>query len=118
MNPPADQQPTVEIQNLSRDCHEALILALLSSGPRHGYQLALDLEERSGGDFRFSHGTLYPILHKLEQKGLIQGEWLDEQTERKRKRYSLTDAGRGRLAEQIEAWLGFFSRFFSVIGKG
>ncbi|MCP4203262.1 MAG: PadR family transcriptional regulator [bacterium] len=106
---------TVEIQNLSRDCHQALILAILSSGPHHGYQLALELEERSDGAFRFKHGTLYPILHRLELESLIQGEWLDEQSKRKRKRYALTRAGRKRLAERVEAWRGFFSRFFSIV---
>ncbi len=117
MNQPANGPPTVEIQNLSRDCHEALLLALLAAGPHHGYQLALELEQKSEGAFRFNHGTLYPILHKLEQVGLIRGDWLDEQTKRKRKSYSLTEAGRTRLARQIEAWRSFFFNFFSVIGE-
>lgn len=112
-----DAPPTLEIQSLARNCHEALLLALLAGGPHHGYQLALELEQRSGGAFRFNHGTLYPILHKLEQEGLIQGDWLDEQTKRKRKSYSLTEAGRDRLAVQTGAWRGFFFNFFSVIGE-
>jgi DNA-binding PadR family transcriptional regulator len=115
VNAQANNSPTVEIQSLSRDCHQALILAILSSGPHHGYQLALELEEKSRGAFRFNHGTLYPILHKLEQEGLIRGDWLDEPTKRRRKSYTLTEAGRERLAGQIEAWLGFFSSFFSII---
>ena len=105
----------IEIQNLSRDCHRALVLAILSGGPHHGYQLALELEEKSGGAFRFNHGTLYPILHRLEQEGLIQGDWLDEESRRKRKSYGLTADGRHRLAELTSGWRGFFSRFFSVI---
>ena len=109
--------PTVEIQSLARNCHEALLLSLLATGPHHGYQLALELEQKSGGAFRFNHGTLYPILHKLEQEGLIQGDWLDEQTKRKRKSYSLTGEGHARRARQIEAWRGFFFNFFSVIGE-
>ena len=117
MNQPTSASPSVEIQSLSRDCHEALLLALLAAGPHHGYQLALELEQKSGGAFRFNHGTLYPILHKLEHKGLIRGDWLDEQTKRKRKRYSLTEAGLERLAGQIDAWRGFFTNFFSVIGE-
>ncbi len=109
--------PTVEIQSLARSCHEALLLALLAGGPHHGYQLALELEQKSGGAFRFNHGTLYPILHKLEQEGLIRGDWLDEQTKRRRKSYSLTETGHDRLARQIAAWRGFFFNFFSVIGE-
>ncbi len=114
---PSDTPPTVEIQSLARNCHEAMLLALLAGGPHHGYQLALELEERSGGAFRFNHGTLYPILHKLERDGLIRGDWLDEPTKRRRKSYSLTEAGRVRLAGQITAWRSFFFNFFSVIGE-
>ena len=65
--------PALDIQSLSRSCNEVLILSTLSSGPHHGYQLALEIEDRSGGAFRFKHGTLYPILHKLENDKLIQG---------------------------------------------
>ena len=117
MSQPKDEPSTLEIQSLARNCHEALLLALLDSGPHHGYQLALQLEQKSGGAFRFNHGTLYPILHKLAQEGLIRGDWLDEQTRRKRKSYSLTESGRERLAVQIAAWRGFFFNFFAVIGE-
>jgi len=117
MSEPTDSTPGLEIQSLARNCHEALLLALLADGPHHGYQLALELEQRSGGAFRFNHGTLYPILHKLEQEGLIRGDWLDERGRRKRKSYSLTAVGRDRLARQIAGWRGFFFDFFSVIGE-
>ncbi|MCP4659047.1 MAG: PadR family transcriptional regulator [bacterium] len=107
---------TVEIQNLTRSCNEALILAVLSTGPRHGYQLALEIEERSGGEFRFNHGTLYPILHKLEKDGLITGDWQQEAAKRKRKSYALTKAGRRHAARQTQAWRAFFDRFFAIVG--
>ncbi len=113
---PTDGPPTpVEIQNLSRECHQALILSILSTGPHHGYQLALELEEKSGGAFRFNHGTLYPILHKLEKEGLIRGDWLDEETRRKRKSYALTSDGRRRLKGLVAGWRSFFTHFFSVL---
>ena len=105
----------IDIQNLSRSCNEALILSVLASGPHHGYQLALELEEKSRGAFRFKHGTLYPILHKLEKSGLIAGDWLDEGTKRKRKSYRLTPAGRRHLEIQIVSWRQFFDRFFDVV---
>lgn len=106
---------TLDIQNLSRSCNEVLILSALSSGPHHGYQLALEIEEKSGGAFRFKHGTLYPILHKLENDGLIRGDWLEEEGKRKRKSYQLTSAGRRRLSEQIGEWSEFFERFFNIV---
>ena len=110
------KSPPANIQNLTRSCNEVLILSVLSTGPHHGYQLALELDEKSDGAFQFKHGTLYPILHKLEQEQLIVGEWLEEQTRRKRKSYRLTAAGRRYLNEQIQSWQQFASRFFDVVG--
>ena len=75
----------------------------------------MEIEGKSGGAFRFKHGTLYPILHKLENDGLIRGDWLDEAGRRKRKSYQLTPAGRSRLGEQIVEWSEFFERFFNVV---
>jgi len=105
----------LETQNLARSSHEALILAILADGPRHGYQLALEIEERSRGFFRFNHGTLYPILHKLEKDGMIRGVWSDEGQRRKRKSYSLTAKGRRRHADQVAAWGTFFERFVEIV---
>ena len=109
--------PIVDIQNLSRSCNQILILSTLAEGPHHGYQLALEIEERSGGVFRFRHGTLYPILHKLESDGLIRGDWLEETSQRRRKSYQLTAAGRRHLESESAAWRGFFDRFFQVVGE-
>ena len=106
-----------DIQSLSRSCNEVLILSTLSSGPHHGYQLALEIEQKSDGAFRFKHGTLYPILHKLEKEGLIQGDWLEEGSKRKRKSYRLTAAGKRNLQIQTVAWQDFFDRFFACVGK-
>jgi DNA-binding PadR family transcriptional regulator len=107
---------TVEAQNLTRNCNEALILASLATGPKHGYQLALDIEERGAGLFKFNHGTLYPILHKLEKEGLIRGTWSDDGQRRKRKSYTLTDSGRSYAREQLTSWRTFYDRFFSIVG--
>lgn len=104
-------------QNLARSCHEALILAALDEGPRHGYQLALEIEERSGGSFRFNHGTLYPILHKLESSGFIQGTWAEPEGKRKRRQYALTAAGRTHLESLRTAWERFSDSLFNVIGR-
>ncbi len=109
---------TLETQNLTRSCHQVLILALLATGPKHGYQLALELEERSGGEFRLQYGTLYPILHKLEKDGLIGGAWDQDSPRRKRKTYKLTRKGRRHLTAGVEAWRSFFTRFFTVVGGG
>ena len=108
-------EPGVEPQNLNRSCNEALILAALRDGPKHGYQLALDIEERGHGLFRLQHGTLYPILHKLEKRGLIRGTWSGDRGTRKRKSYSLTPAGRRYADQQLGAWRTFIGAFLAVI---
>ena len=107
----------LETQNLARSSHEALILAILADGPRHGYQLALEIEDRSDGSFRFNHGTLYPILHKLEKQGLIEGVWSNEGPRGKRKSYALTDAGREFAKTQRESWFRFIEHLQSAIGE-
>jgi len=106
----------LEIQNLTRSCHEALILAALADGPRHGYQLALEIEESSGGYFRFNHGTLYPILHKLAARRLIDAAWQEGTGPRRRRQYSLTVAGRDHLDRLRSGWSEYFENLFHVIG--
>jgi len=107
----------LETQNLARSCHEALILAALADGPRHGYQLALEIEDRSEGAFRFNHGTLYPILHKLESNGFISGSWAEPEGKRKRRQYELTDEGRRHSGRLRDAWVAYFESLFNVIGR-
>jgi DNA-binding PadR family transcriptional regulator len=104
-------------QNLARSCHEALILAALAEGPRHGYQLALEIEETSDGAFRFNHGTLYPILHKLESSGSIKGTWAEPEGKRKRRQYTLTAAGQEQLGRLRSSWAAYFDSLFKVIGR-
>lgn len=105
----------IETQNLARRCNEDLILAILRGGTRHGYQLALELEERSGGYFRLNHGTLYPILHKLEKEGLIRGSWSDEGSGRRRRQYSMTAKGKKHAAGQIDAWQEFYDNLTAIM---
>ena len=107
----------LETQTLARSCHEALILAILADGPRHGYQLALEIEESSEGTFRFNHGTLYPILHKLESMELIRGTWTEPAGKRKRRQYELTAGGEAHLRNLREAWTAFTESLFNVIGR-
>ena len=96
---------------LSKRINQLLVLAVLDQGPAHGYQIALAVEERTGGIFSFQHGTLYPILHRLEADGRLRAEW--HGAGRRRKTYEITGAGRAELAagaaeleQQFEALLG------------
>lgn len=86
-----------DVQAFGRDLHELLVLATLRQGAKHGYQIALDVETESNGLVRFRHGTLYPILHRLEGSGLIAGAWSRGES-RRRKVYELTARGRSHLS--------------------
>ena len=74
------------------------LLSLMSEGPRHGYELMKQLEERSGGIYRASAGTVYPTLQQLEDEGLVTSE-----SQEGKRVYSLTEAGRGELGREDEA---------------
>ena len=111
------KEPHLEPQSLAKYFNEALLLSALETGPKHGYQLALDIEERSGKRFGFKHGTLYPILHKLEKEGLIEGAWSDEGKRGKRKRYQLTGDGKAYLRDLRKSWGAFMETFSDVIGE-
>ena len=113
----APKDPKLEPQSFAKHFNEALILSALERGPKHGYQLALDLEERSDGEFGFKHGTLYPILHKLEKDGLIRGAWSEGGPRGRRKRYTLTKNGKRYLSSLRDRWEGFLHRFLGVIGE-
>lgn len=107
----------MDLTNLKRACTETLVLTLLRDGPMHGYEMAKEVERRSGGYFVFKHGTLYPILHRLEKEGLIKGRWSagEEEGERPRKYYRLTRAGRRSHEENTTAWKEFFSVMVDLI---
>jgi PadR family transcriptional regulator PadR len=109
--------PTLEIPNLTKNCNEALILAILFKDKKHGYQLALEIEEKSNGYFKFNHGTLYPILHKLEKEGLIKGTWKEERSKRKRKYYAITAKGQKYGIGQLDEWYNFFKHFINILGE-
>ena len=109
--------PIIEIPYLTKICNETLILSILFQGKKHGYQLALEIEQKSNGFFKFNHGTLYPILHKLEKEGLIRGAWKQEGPKRKRKYYMLTAKGKKHIIAQAIAWREFYDHFFNIVGE-
>lgn len=106
---------TIDTQSLGRSVNELLVLAALRSGPRHGYQIALDVEAASDGVFDLQHGTLYPLLHRLERDGLVTGRWT-EQSGRRRKEYALTAAGRRHLGAEAQALRATMERLIDMLG--
>jgi transcriptional regulator len=93
--------------DLKKGSTELLILALLDTRPRHGYEIGKLIETRSSGKLTFRIGSLYPVLVRLEDRGLISGKWIEKPGERRRRFYRLTPAGRGVLARQRSAWEEF-----------
>ncbi|HWX62023.1 PadR family transcriptional regulator [Bradyrhizobium sp.] len=89
------------------------ILAVLKAGGLHGYALITALRERSDGAFDLAEGTVYPSLHRLERAELIVSEWEQDQG-RKRRRYTITRAGRAALAERRAEWHRF-SRSLNMV---
>jgi len=91
-------------------------LSILFNEKKHGYELALQIEEKSNGLFRFNHGTLYPILHKMEKESLIRGSWKQEGPKRKRKYYTISAKGRKYVQAQLQEWRQFYDSFFEILG--
>ena len=83
---------------------DMLVLQMLSLGPAHGYGIAQRLQQVSREAVQANQGSLYPALHRLEQKGLLKSEWRESETGREAKFYSLTRAGEKQLAVEKESW--------------
>ena len=81
-----------------------LILSILSHGDSYGYDIIQRVRELSGGELEWAEGMLYPILHRLEKKGLIESYWGVAETGRKRKYYKLCDNGARELRIQRQHW--------------
>ena len=95
-------------RELKRGSTEVLILALLEDRQRHGYEIGRLIGERSEGTISFHVASLYPTLYRLEDKGLIDGRWVEKAGQRRRRYYRLTPAGRKTLASQRTTWQTFF----------
>ena len=83
-----------DTRELKKGSAELLILSLIESRPRHGYDIARLIELRSEGAITFNAASLYPLLSRLERGGWIEGRWVEKAGERRRRFYSLTAEGR------------------------
>jgi PadR family transcriptional regulator len=93
---------------IKRGTAEVAILSVLESGPRHGYDLARSIEERTNGSLRFTLASLYPLLYRMEQQAWIRGNWETSRNGRRRRCYRLTPAGKKRLAPLRQEWVELF----------
>lgn len=90
--------------NLVRGTLDLLILKSLTWGPMHGYDISEWIERVTDGSLLMEEGTLYPALHRLHGKGLVEAEWGLSENNRRAKYYDLTTAGRRHLEREVETW--------------
>jgi transcriptional regulator len=83
---------------------DLLILKIVTMGPIHGYAIAQRIQQISRDVVQVQQGSLYPALHRLENKGLLAAEWKESETGREAKFYRLTAKGRKQLKEETESW--------------
>jgi PadR family transcriptional regulator, regulatory protein PadR len=92
---------------------ELLILKTLSWDSLNGYAIMLWIKERTREDILIEEGALYPALHRLEERGLVQGEWGQTENNRKARFYKLTAAGKRELRTQETNW----ARYVRAVGR-
>ena len=94
--------------NINKDLVAAsatpLILAIIAEGDTYGYAILKRVSELSGGELQWTDGMLYPVLHRLERQGYIEGNWGSSESGRRRKYYRITKQGQAQLTEQQEQW--------------
>lgn len=95
-------------KELRKGSADLLILALIEDRPRHGYDIARLIEERSDGALSYHVASLYPTLYRLDHAGLVEGRWVEKTGQRRRRYYRLTAAGRKVLARERSVWHSFF----------
>lgn len=104
--------------DLLRGNTELLLLYLISEFKQtYGYRLIKEIEERSRGYFRFKEGTVYPALHKLENTGLLKGEWKRIENGQERRYYRITQRGKEVLKKKLAMWQDFSAALGLVFGS-
>ena len=107
--PPADNE-------WKKGSAELLVLSLLEDQPRHGYDISKLIHTRSSGALSFHVTSLYPLLYRLEEQGLVAGRWVEKPEQRRRRYYSLTAKGRKVLLAQREGWRNFVAAISRITG--
>jgi len=94
-------------RELKKGAAELIILSIVEARPRHGYEISGLIEARSAAQLKFHVASLYPLLYRLEERGWLQGRWVEKPGQRRRRFYSLTAEGRRVLARQRKTWKTF-----------
>lgn len=103
-------------RELKKGSAELIILSILEARARHGYQISKLIENRSAGQLKFHVASLYPLLYRLEERGWIQGRWVEKPGQRRRRFYNLTAEGRRVLSDQRDTWKSFVRAIGLITG--
>ena len=103
-------------RELKKGSAELIILSIVESKPRHGYEISKLIEERSNGQLKFHVASLYPLLYRLQERGWLQGRWVEKTGQRRRRFYGLTADGRRVLARQRDTWKNFIQAMGLITG--
>jgi transcriptional regulator len=101
---------------LKKGSAEMLVLSLLEFRARHGYEICKSIEQRSGGDLRFNVASFYPVLYRLEERGLIEGRWVEKPSQRRRRFYKITSQGRKALEQHRRGFENFVAAVTRILG--
>jgi DNA-binding PadR family transcriptional regulator len=103
-------------RNLAAGTYDLIVLDVLHRGPNYGYGIVKRIFEQSKHTICWHEGTLYPVLHRLEKRGLLVSEWKGPKDGRQRRYYRLTTRGRQLWREQREQWSAFSRRVSLLLG--
>ena len=112
--------PSIDGRKLDRELKkgsaELIILSIVEPRARHGYEINKLIETRSAGQLKFHVASLYPLLYRLEERGWLQGRWVEKAGQRRRRFYGLTAEGRRVLARQRHTWKAFVRSMRLITG--
>ena len=103
-------------RELKKGSAELIILSIVEPRARHGYEISKLIETRSAGQLKFHVASLYPLLYRLEERGWLQGRWVEKAGQRRRRFYSLTAEGRRVLSRQRDTWKSFVHAMRLITG--
>jgi len=103
-------------RELKKGSAELIILSIVEPRARHGYEISKLIEARSDGQLKFHVASLYPLLYRLEERGWIDGKWIEKAGQRRRRYYRLTAPGRKILARQRTGWRTFVAAINQIAG--
>jgi PadR family transcriptional regulator PadR len=101
-----DRRTAVD-RELKKGSAELLILSLIEKRARHGYEISKLIETRSDGALKFHVASFYPLLYRLEARGLVEGRWVEKAGQRRRRYYRITAQGRKMLRVRRSVWKEF-----------